>query len=80
MAYGSSPSTRGRFPNGRSSNIAYYPRIFDLAHRFLRILGLTYVAFAMQIYCLNEGRFSVVHVESDFHAPLRYGMLFANLD
>ena len=42
------------FPMVDLANIAYYPRIFDLAHRFSRILGLTYVAFVMQIYCLNK--------------------------
>ena len=42
------------FPMVDLANIAYYPRIFDLAHRFFEDSWLTYVAFAMQIYCLNK--------------------------
>lgn len=56
------------------ANIAYYPRIFDLAHRFFEsvwpdICQQTYPAL------INERRlgFPVVNVESEFLHPLRYG-------
>ena len=56
------------------ANIAYYPRIFDLAHRFFEsvwpdLCGQSYP------HLINERRlgFPVVSVESDFHHPLRYG-------
>jgi YbgC/YbaW family acyl-CoA thioester hydrolase len=56
------------------ANIAYYPRIFDLAHRFFEaawpsICGQTYP------HVLYERRlgFPVLNVESSFHHPLRYG-------
>lgn len=56
------------------ANIAYYPRIFDLAHRFFEeawepMCGVSYPVM------INEWKigFPVVHVETDFIAPLRYG-------
>ena len=56
------------------ANIAYYPRIFDLAHRFFEdswepICGIKY----SQLILERQIGFPVVHVESDFIAPLRYG-------
>ena len=56
------------------ANIAYYPRIFDLSHRFfeqcwLEMCGISYPDL------FNDKRvgFPVVHIESDFIAPMRYG-------
>ena len=56
------------------ANIAYYPRIFDLAHRFFEsvwddVCGQSYP------HLINERRvgFPVVSVEASFLAPLRYG-------
>ena len=56
------------------ANIAYYPRIFDLAHRFFEeawepMCGVSYPVL------INERKigFPVVRVETDFIAPLRYG-------
>ena len=56
------------------ANIAYYPRIFDLAHRFFEeawepMCGVSYPEM------INNRKigFPVVHVETDFIAPLRYG-------
>ncbi|MGB0515671.1 MAG: acyl-CoA thioesterase [Poseidonia sp.] len=56
------------------ANIAYYPRIFDLAHRFFEsvwpeICGQTYP------HIINTRRlgFPVVNVQSEFKHPLRYG-------
>ena len=56
------------------ANIAYYPRIFDLAHRFFEA---TWQEICGQDYpsVLYERRlgFPVVHVESSFLQPLKYG-------
>ena len=56
------------------ANIAYFPRIFDLAHRFFEeawepMCGVSYPVM------INERKigFPVVHVETDFIAPLKYG-------
>jgi YbgC/YbaW family acyl-CoA thioester hydrolase len=62
------------FPMVDLANIAYYPRIFDLAHRFFEdswvpICNIRYA----DLLLLRKVGFPVVHVESDFHAPLRYG-------
>ena len=62
------------FPMVDLANIAYYPRIFDLAHRFFEdswelICGIKY----SQLILEKQIGFPVVHVESDFIAPLRYG-------
>ena len=62
------------FPMVDLVNIAYYPRIFDLAHRFFEdswepICGIKY----SQLILEKQIGFPVVHVESDFIAPLRYG-------
>ena len=62
------------FPMIDSAQIAYFPRIYDLAHRFFEecwepMCGITYPAL------LNERRigFPVVHIETKFVHPLRYG-------
>ena len=62
------------FPMVDLANIAYYPRIFDLAHRFFEdawthICDVRYA----DLLLIRKTGFPVVHVESDFHAPLRYG-------
>ena len=62
------------FPMVDLANIAYYPRIFDLAHRFsedawVPICNIRYADLLLQ----RKIGFPVVHVESDFHSPLRYG-------
>ncbi len=62
------------FPMVDLANIAYYPRIFDLAHRFFEdawkeICDIRYADLLLS----RKTGFPVVHVESDFHAPLRYG-------
>lgn len=62
------------FPMVDLANIAYYPRIFDLAHRFFEdswehICGIKYSELILE----RQIGFPVVHVESDFIAPLRYG-------
>lgn len=56
------------------ANVAYYPRIYDLAHRFFesaweQMCGVSYVTMISE---RNLG-FPVVNVTSEFHAPLRYG-------
>ena len=57
-----------------NANIAYYPRIYDLAHRFFEeawelMCGVSYPKI------LQEHRigFPVVNVATDFLHPLRYG-------
>ena len=62
------------FPMVDLANIAYYPRIFDLAHRFFEdawthICDVRYA----DLLLIRKIGCPVVHVESDFHAPLRYG-------
>ena len=62
------------FPMVDLANIAYYPRIFDLAHRFFEdawkeICNIHYA----DLILMRKTGFPVVHVESDFHSPLRYG-------
>ena len=56
------------------ANVAYYPRIFDLAHKVFEQ--------AWEVMCdvsypslVNQRRvgFPVVSLSSTFHAPLRYG-------
>ena len=37
------------FPMVDLANIAYYPRIFDLAHRFLKMHGYLFATFVMPI-------------------------------
>ena len=57
-----------------NANIAYYPRIYDLAHRFFeesweKMCGISYPEM------INEKRigFPIVHIETDFVSPIRYG-------
>ena len=62
------------FPMLDMAGIAFYPRIFDLAHRFFEeawevVCGIDYphILQEMQI------GFPVVDVKSEFHSPFRYG-------
>ena len=62
------------YPMLDNANIAYYPRIYDLAHRFFeesweKMCGISYPEM------INEKRigFPIVHIETEFIAPLRYG-------
>ena len=56
------------------ASIAYFPRIYDLSHKFFEqcwqeMCGISYSDL------INKNRigFTVVHIESDFSAPLRFG-------
>ena len=56
------------------AGIAFYPRIYDLAHRFFEeswneICGFDY---SYIIGKMNIG-FPVVDIKSEFHSPFRYG-------
>ena len=67
-------SRRVDFPMLDMAGIAFYPRIFDLAHRFFedsweQICGITYPTILINL----EIGFPVVNVNSQFHAPFRYG-------
>ena len=62
------------FPMLDMAGIAFYPRIFDLAHRFFEeawevVCGIDYphILQEMQI------GFPVVDIKSEFHSPFRYG-------
>ena len=62
------------YPMLDNANIAYYPRIYDLAHRFFEesweeMCGISYPEM------INEKRigFPIVHIETDFMSPIRYG-------
>ena len=62
------------YPMIDSANIAYYPRIYDLAHRFFEdcwqeICSVSYPEI------INSRRigFPIVSVNTEFIAPLRYG-------
>ena len=62
------------FPMLDMAGIAFYPRIFDLAHRFFEeswelICGFDYPTILMEM----EIGFPVVNINSQFHAPFRYG-------
>ena len=62
------------YPMLDNANIAYYPRIYDLAHRFFeesweKMCGISYPEM------INQKRigFPIVHIETDFVSPIRYG-------
>ncbi len=62
------------FPMLDMAGIAFYPRIYDLAHRFFeesweKMCGVDYPTM------INDMRigFPVVDIKSEFHAPFRYG-------
>ena len=62
------------FPMLDMAGIAFYPRIYDLAHRFFEesweeMCGVDYPTM------INDMRigFPVIDIKSEFHAPFRYG-------
>ena len=62
------------FPMVDLANIAYFPRIYDLAHRVFEaswqeMCGVDYPTVLGEI---NVG-FPVVNITSEFKAPMRYG-------
>ena len=62
------------FPMLDMAGIAFYPRIYDLAHRFFEeswgeMCGISYPEI---IKDMNIG-FPVVDIKSEFHSPFRYG-------
>ena len=67
-------SRRVDFPMIDSAQIAYFPRIYDLAHRFFEecwepMCGTPYPVLLLE----RKVGFPVVHIETDFVTPLRYG-------
>ena len=67
-------SRRVDFPMLDMAGIAFYPRIFDLAHRFFeesweQICGIDYPTILIDM----EIGFPVVNINSQFYAPFRYG-------
>ena len=56
------------------ANVAYYPRIYDLAHRFFEEAweDMCDVSYPTMINEMRIG-FPVVEIASKFHHPLRYG-------
>ena len=62
------------YPMLDNANIAYFPRIYDLAHRFFEecwepMCGISYP----EMIGVRRIGFPVVHIETDFVAPLCYG-------
>tara|TARA_B100001778_G_C18429604_1_gene557200 strand:- start:303 stop:713 length:411 start_codon:yes stop_codon:yes gene_type:complete len=62
------------YPMIDNANIAYYPRIYDLAHRFFEecweeMCGTSYPKIIEQ----HRLGFPVVNIETNFIHPLRYG-------
>ncbi len=67
-------SRRVDYPMIDSANIAYFPRIYDLAHRFFEesweyICNITYPDMLEQ----RRIGFPIVNAKTDFIAPMRYG-------
>ncbi len=62
------------YPMIDSANIAYYPRIYDLAHRFFEDCWAEICAVSYP-ELINSRRigFPIVNAKTDFIAPLRYG-------
>ena len=62
------------YPMLDSANIAYFPRIYDLAHRFFEECWdeMCEISYPEMIEQRRVG-FPVVHIETDFISPLRYG-------
>ena len=67
-------SRRVDFPMLDMAGIGFYPRIYDLAHRFfedswMEMCGVDYP------HIIGEMKigFPVVDIKSEFHAPFRYG-------
>ena len=62
------------FPMLDMAGIAFYPRIFDLAHRFFEeawevMCGIDYPHILQEM----QVGFPVVDIKSEFQAPFRYG-------
>ena len=62
------------FPMVDMAGIVYYPRIYDLAHRFFEeswelICGISYPKIMQEM----KLGFPVVDVKSTFHLPIKYG-------
>ena len=62
------------FPMVDMAGIVYYPRIYDLAHRFFEeswelICGISYPEIMREM----KLGFPVVDVKSTFHSPIKYG-------
>ena len=74
MHHGGYSSKRVDYPMIDSAKIAYFPRIYDLSHRFFEeawnhICGVSYP----EILEKHGMGFPIVHAETDFTHPLRYG-------
>lgn len=67
-------SRRVDFPMVDMANVAYYPRIYDLAHRFFEEAweDMCDVSYPTMVNEMRIG-FPVVEITSKFHNPLRYG-------
>ena len=66
------------FPMVDLANIAYFPRIYDLAHRVFEacwpeMCGVDYPTVLGEI----KVGFPVINITSDFKAPMRYGDLIS---
>ena len=62
------------FPMVDMAGIVYYPRIYDLAHRFFEeswevICGISYPEIMLEM----KLGFPIVDVKSVFHSPIKYG-------
>ena len=56
------------------ANIAYYPRIYDLSHRLFEQCWLEMCEISYpDLFNIKRVGFPIVHAESDFIAPMRYG-------
>ena len=67
-------SRRVDFPMLDMAGIGFYPRIYDLAHRFfedswMEMCGVDYPHIIGEMMI----GFPVVDIKSEFHAPFRYG-------
>ena len=67
-------SRRVDFPMLDLAGIAFYPRIYDLAHRFFEESWEEMCGFGYP-HILQEMKigFPVVDIKSEFHSPFRYG-------
>ncbi len=62
------------YPMIDSASIAYYPRIYDLAHRFFEECWLEICAVSYpEIINVRKIGFPIVNAKTEFIAPLRYG-------
>ena len=62
------------YPMIDSANIAYYPRIYDLAHRFFEECWQEICAISYpELINVRKIGFPIVNAKTEFIAPLRYG-------